>query len=216
MDMEPSGNLGKATFNKMRSSHIPEGIPNAGQPIFDATCLNMLALAWQQYGGKDPEPGPPQIVKPLRIKALAMAATQLGIKESPKNSNNTKYGQWYGVNFQPWCAIFVTWCFETVGGSPSFVAGKDYAYVPYIVNDATTGRNGLFLTNTPRPGDLVCYDWNDNEADHVGIFESGDPLSFTAIEGNTGPVNWSNGGEVMRQNRSVNRAHRIWFVRVTE
>jgi len=215
MEMQGSGYVGEETFNKMRAARIPSGIPNAGQPIFDATCLNLIGLAFKEFGGKNP--APPDLVKPAhRVLALQKAITQIGVKETPTNSNRQKYGEWYRMNAVPWCAIFATWCFETTGDSSSFVRGSRYAYVPYIVSDALMGRNGLTLTNNPISGDLVCYDWDGGVADHVGIFERGTPLSFTAIEGNTGPKNWSNGGGVLRQSRSVSQARKIWFARVAE
>lgn len=37
--------------------------------------------------------------------------SQLDSKTANAGSNNyTKYGAWYGINAQPWCDIFVSWC----------------------------------------------------------------------------------------------------------
>ena len=36
-----------------------------------------------------------------------------GYKEGA--NNNTIMGKWYGLNNQPWCAMFVSWCFNEVG-----------------------------------------------------------------------------------------------------
>jgi hypothetical protein len=30
-------------------------------------------------------------------------------------NNDTKYGKWYGLNFNPWCAMFVSWVFNKAG-----------------------------------------------------------------------------------------------------
>jgi hypothetical protein len=89
-------------------------------------------------------------------------------------------------------------------GSKSFKKGRRYAYVPYIVNDAHHGINNLAVTKTPQPGDLVCFDWEGNGvADHVGLFARWvDGNNFESVEGNTSTSNNSNGGEVMRRNRS--------------
>ena len=127
-----------------------------------------------------------------------------------------KYGEWYGDNGVPWCAQFVTWC-DLTGAAPAtrtFKRGNAYAYVPYVVDDARRGSNGLSVTSSPRPGDLVCYDWDGGEYDHIGIFESGSSSSFDAIEGNTSTSDNSNGGQVMRRRRSRSDAHGIVFVRV--
>src|SRR4029077_5768494 len=112
---------------------------------------------------------------------------------------------------------FVTWCFETgtVSGSQSFARGSYYSYVPYVVSDARAGRRGLSTTTKPIPGDLVCYDWGSGDGvyDHIGIFKTGTPQSFRAIEGNTSTSNQSNGGQAMDRSRSIYDAD-IVFVRV--
>ena len=156
----------------------------------DANAANLVAQAWELYHGTEPTP-PVVTQRSTRERALVFSRTHIGEKEAPAGSNNTKYGAWYGVNYQPWCAIFCTYCFEVgAGGSPSFTRGSNYAYVPYVVQDARNSRNGLSVTGAPIPGDLVCYDWNsDGTYDHIGIFEAWDNSGrseFTAIEGNTG------------------------------
>lgn len=150
--------------------------------------------------------------KPIRLKALAEAKRHIGEKESPPNTNRISYSTWYGIT-GPWCAMFVSWCYVQAG-SKAFARGAHYAYVPYIVHDARAGLNGLAITQNPKPGDLVCYDWDkDGIADHVGLFEkAGAGGAFTAIEGNTAIGNDSNGGEVMRRDR--NRTQVQAFVHV--
>lgn len=216
--LDDTGWIGQKTFENMRYALISDpSSPNYLSPIFDGPCIQNLDKAFAIYGGN---PEPPDDAGTVRESALEKAITQLGYEESPPNSNNNKFGSWYGMNGQPWCAMFVTWCFELndVGPSPSFVRGSRYSYVPYLVGDARAGRYGLVTTSDPKPGDLVCYDWSgDTIFDHIGIFEAwqmgaGD---FTAIEGNTSVSNDSNGGEVMRRNRNRNYQPCV-FVRVKE
>lgn len=141
--------------------------------------------------------------KAPREKALARALTQVGTTESPRGSNRQKFGDWYGMNGVPWCAIFVTWAYAGTG-TISFKKGSRYAYVPYIVADARAGRYGLQTVREPLPGDVVCYDWDGGVADHVGLFEKWVDRgrgTFKAVEGNTAVGNDSNGGEVMRRER---------------
>jgi hypothetical protein len=147
---------------------------------------------------------------PLREKALAEAKRHLGVKESPAGSNVVLFSRWYGLT-GPWCAMFTTYSYVNAG-SKAFVKGSRYAYVPYIVADARAGRNGLQVIREPKPGDVVCYDWDGGVADHVGLFEKGTAASFTAIEGNTSLGNDSNGGEVMRRSRQGSQVEA--FVRV--
>lgn len=47
---------------------------------------------------------------------ITTAKAELGYKESPKNSNKTKYGKWIGANGQPWCCSFICWVFAHVKG----------------------------------------------------------------------------------------------------
>ena len=108
---------------------------------------------------------------------------------------------------------------STPAASPSFAKASSYAYVPYVVSDARNQRNGLAVTSSPVPGDLVCYDWGyDGTYDHIGLFEEWvgrASSSFTAIEGNTSVRDNSNGGEVMRRQRSTSGQATV-FVRVAE
>ena len=190
----------------------------------DANAQNLIAEAYEMFKGEPetnppPQPPTPAPSKSIRELALDGAISYIGLKENPANSNNTMFGSWYGVNYQPWCAIFCTYCYEVkAGGSPSFSKGYHYAYVPYIVFDARMGRNGLSTTREPVPGDMVCFDWRyDGTYDHVGFFEKwlSGRLQFQTVEGNTGVGNDSNGGEVMRRQRSIGQAA-ITFVHVNE
>ena len=216
-----TGWIGQATFNTLRSIRVPEGMPNAGQMAMDAYAQSLLVDAWDEFGGKEPSPAPSGTI---RSAALKRASAELGTKESPANSNRTKYGSWYGMDGNPWCAMFTTWAYcygadDLKRTSKSMVKGKSYSYVPYIVSDARAKRNGLSVTSSPIAGDLVCYDWGfDGTFDHVGLFEAWAPGSgstFTAIEGNTSTSNNSDGGEVMRRTRRVPDQSTV-FVRAAE
>lgn len=151
----------------------------------------------------------------IRAKALNIARSQLGTRESPSGSNRVKYSVAYGV-IGPWCAMFVSWCFVQAGSKTAFRMGSRFSFVPFIVSAARSGSFGLRTVHwvDARPGDLVCYDWEHNgTADHIGILEQRTgSSSFNAIEGNTAIGNDSNGGEVMRRNRFVNQVQA--FVRM--
>jgi len=175
--------------------------------------VNLINEAYDKFAGHEPPPKQPS----LRQAALERATRELGYSEFPPGSNDTKYGAWYGMNYQPWCAMFCAWAYELEGNSPAFVQGSRYSYVPYIVADAQARKHGLSITQDPVPGDLVCYDWSyDTVFDHVGLFEKWTGLTgFQAIEGNTSTSNNSNGGEVMRRARSTS-AQKTVFVHVAE
>ena len=137
---------------------------------------------------------------------IDIARAEIGTMESPANSNMTKYGEWFGLQSVPWCAIFVSWVYAHAGhrlpiiGYTNGMAGCQTAYHYFKTKN--------LLVKSPVPGDIVLYDWQgDGRYDHVGIFEidMGNG-KFSAIEGNTSLVNDSNGGEVMRRTRSYAQA----------
>jgi len=222
-NIDDTGWVGEKTFNTLRSARIPEGLKGPGTPgdmAMDSYAQSLLVQAWDMFKGSEPKPDPPPS-QSLRQKALGRAQTQLGVKESPPNSNQTVYCDWYGMT-GPWCSIFVTWAFETVGDSLSFARGSYYAYVPYVVSDARNNQRGLAVTKDPTAGDLVCFDWQgDGVFDHIGFFEqwlNRDQGSFQTCEGNTSPDDsgsQSDGGMVCRKTRNV-RSASIVFVRVAE
>ena len=135
---------------------------------------------------------------------LAAAAGELGNRESPINSNRTRYGEWFGLNGKPWCMIFVQWCFNQAGRT-----------LPY----KTASCSGLLswyrkyqperIVTTPQPRDIAIYKFG-----HTGIIESAAPATITAIEGNTSAGeagSQSNGGGVFRRTR--NRALVAAYIR---
>lgn len=147
---------------------------------------------------------------PLREVALGLLRGKLGVKESPAGSNECWASRWYGL-VGPWCAMAACWAYASAGSKTvtlQTARAFDLAYVPNIVADARAGRFGFTLTAEPKPGDLVCYDWNgDGIADHVGLFEQWASTAhdaLVAVEGNTSSDaagDQSNGGEVARKNR---------------
>ena len=138
---------------------------------------------------------------PSPAQVLAVAASQVGVKESPPGSNRTPYCDWYGM-VGPWCAMFVSWVFAQAGMPLRITTDKGFAYCPYGVH---WFREHGQMYRAPAVGDVVFYDWRaDGVSDHVGIVEAvhGDG-TFTAIEGNTSFGNDSDGGAVMRRRRSL-------------
>jgi hypothetical protein len=135
-------------------------------------------------------------------KVLKIARAEIGYKESPANSNKTKYGKEYGMNSQPWCAMFVWWVFKHAGCPELFYGGKKSAYCPTIA-DYYIAKKQTVSKGSGKAGDIVLFDWNDSGmSDHIGIIEKKNADgSYTTIEGNTAVGNDSNGGKVMRRTR---------------
>jgi len=136
-----------------------------------------------------------------------IAFKEVGTKEEPKNSNETKYGKWFGFNGVAWCAIFCSWCYSMAGfplpniGFKKGMAGCQTAVKYFRENKLIVSVDKLQV------GDLVFFDWNnDGRFEHVGLFNGWrdkDLLEAYTIEGNTSLTNQSNGGEVMSRKRNL-------------
>lgn len=145
---------------------------------------------------------------------VKVAVSQIGYKESPANSNKTKYGKWFGMNGVPWCAIFLDWCFEHAKGGSLFPHNPSAAYAQDEIVSSCKGA-WVMKKNTSRatrraylaqakPGDIVTFDFGKMDAyrRHIGIVEKVSGSDIICIEGNTSKSgSQSNGGMVCRQVR---------------
>lgn len=140
---------------------------------------------------------------------VEIAASQIGVKESPSGSNKVKYAKWYGMNGQPWCDMFVSWCAAMAGVAD--VVGK-YAYCPYHVDYFKKKGWWLDRAEKPQPGDIIFFS-NGKRACHVGIVEKRIDSSYVqTIEGNTSTTSNDNGGAVMRRKRSYGKVGSSWYI----
>jgi cell wall-associated NlpC family hydrolase len=141
------------------------------------------------------------------MSLLDIAKAEIGTTEVP--TNKTKYGKWYGLDGQPWCAMFVSWCFNQVGLSKSIAAqnAKGFAScdagLKWFVK-----KNKVVPVGQAKPGDIVFFQFDeDAQADHVGIVTSNNVITknLNCIEGNTskgGAGSQSNGDGVYQRKRS--------------
>lgn len=150
-------------------------------------------------------------------KVLQIARNEIGTKESPANSNKVKYAKEYGMNAQPWCAMFVWWVFKHAGCPELFYGGKKSAYCPTIA-DYYIAKKQIVDKDEGQFGDIVLFDWNKNKSsDHIGFIEKNNGNgSYTTIEGNTSYDDDSNGGEVMRRTRYLKEISYICRPKYTE
>jgi len=125
-------------------------------------------------------------------RMVDIALNQVGTQERNADGtigrgNFTKYGAWYGMDGQPWCAMFVSWAANEAG----------------ILNDvvprhASTSRGvaaymerGLYAPKgmgyTPREGDAIYFTNSAGRIGHVGIVVAFDPATqrVYTVEGNT-------------------------------
>jgi peptidoglycan hydrolase-like protein with peptidoglycan-binding domain len=150
---------------------------------------------------------------PLREKALAEMRKFVGLAEQPSGSNNVpEINGWWGGGNVAWCARTVSKAY-VLAGSTAFARGRNYQYVPTMVGDARAGRNGLTVTVAPKPGDLVCFDWDGSNFatgdNHVGMFVSGTSASFKTIEGNVNSC-------CAEHDRTGRSAKRMVFVHISK
>jgi peptidoglycan hydrolase-like protein with peptidoglycan-binding domain len=166
----------------------------------DETAIRELEAALIPDPDTSPRPGDPQALDDQEPAAaervtlqrpqtaariLARAATQIGYVEGA--NDDSKFGDWYGLPNNPWCAMFVSWVFHQEGMPLKASTAKGFAA-------CSAGRDwfkakGRFTTSSPKPGYVVFYDWKvpaREPLDHVGIVERVNrDGSIVAIEGNS-------------------------------
>ena len=135
-----------------------------------------------------------------------VARTQIGTKE--KGNNDTGYGRWYGMNNQPWCAMFVSWVYDQAGLSKKIAASTKKGFASCDIGLKWFAKQGkLVPVGQAQAGDLVFFQFdNDSQPDHIDIIEENKSKRkiLICIEGNTSSDNkgsQSNGGGVYRKKR---------------
>ena len=148
---------------------------------------------------------------------IEIAKKEVGTIEGPKD-NETKYGKWTGMNFQPWCQSFVSWCAFTSGLDPkkypksaSTVAASDWFKKNNRWADA---RN-----DDPTPGDWIYFDFPEdgvNRISHVGIcIKNNGNGTIQVIEGNTSGTSKGdqrNGGMCVEKTRAYVKDNKLKLI----
>ena len=118
-----------------------------------------------------------------RDRMLDTARAEIGYAAGQED--DTKYGLWYGLNHNPWCMMFVSWCAEWAGVSREVI--PKMAYCPYAV--AWFRSRGRFTPagqGLPEAGDVIFFSDDGATAEHVGIVEKSEAGRIHTIEGNSG------------------------------
>ena len=139
-------------------------------------------------------------------KVIEIALNEVGYKESPANSNKTKYGEAYGWNGVSWCVIFAWWCFREAGMSSLFYGGGKVSSCSQY--RAYAQQNGEWVTGDYQRGDMVIFDFPNTAyvTDHIGIVTAVTKDGVVTIEGNTSATgSQSNGGMVMQKTRPLSQ-----------
>jgi cell wall-associated NlpC family hydrolase len=140
------------------------------------------------------------------MSVVDIAKSQLNYRET--GNNDTIYGKWFGLNNQPWCAMFVSWCYDQAGLVSKVAAQTKKGFASCDTGlKWFTKKNKIVPVGQARPGDLVFFQFDkDAQADHVGICASNDGKGFLMVyEGNTSgdsKGSQSNGDGVFLKKRS--------------
>lgn len=98
--------------------------------------------------------------------------------------NITPYGAWYGLNGQPWCAMFVSWC-ANKSNILNTVVPKYYYCSTGVELYKNMGRYKERSTGyIPMVGDVIFFQ-KDGGICHTGVVVSYDSKIVTTIEGNS-------------------------------
>jgi peptidoglycan hydrolase-like protein with peptidoglycan-binding domain len=202
------GDFGPATRNAVLDFQSSAGISVDGQ----VGPQTKAAL----YGVVAPPSSPPPGGGASAM--LSVAAAEVGTVEGSSRANS--YGSSVGLSLSTrnyaWCAVFVSWVARQTGATTY----RD-SYVKGWVNKARAGQYHLSVTGSPRPGDIVAFDWNggsnfNDGNEHIGIVRttSGSTSSFTTVEGNTGKPGGGSDG-VWIKDRGTGRGYDVVFIRVS-
>jgi len=128
------------------------------------------------------------MTSPNQVLAAAKKEVDAAYKEGANNDN--KYGTWYGINHQPWCAMFVSWCFDQAGSTELHNIQTKKGFHNCDAGLAYFKKRGqLVETKDAQPGDIVFFNLDANAAtsEHVGIVyvNQVDKNNLVTFEGNT-------------------------------
>lgn len=160
---------------------------------------------------------------PTAKEVMAIAKSQIGVMESPANSNNVKYNtayyghKVYGGSYS-WCAVFEWWCGERAakkyGGTNPIPKNANAAYGQdeivskkggkWILKKTTSASKRKAALKKMKMGDVVCFDFGAMDAfrDHTGFVLRVKGDYVWTIEGNTSKSgSQSNGGRVCEKKR---------------
>jgi Putative peptidoglycan binding domain len=121
------------------------------------------------------------------LDVVNTAQLQVGYIEG--ENNDTIYGEWYGLNHEPYCAIGVSWVFAQNNLSHLVAAQttKGFSYCP--AGMAWFQQKGCVVDKyAGKTGDLIFYSFSGNGlADHVEILVAASKDGITTVGFNTSP-----------------------------
>jgi hypothetical protein len=155
---------------------------------------------------------------PTRKEVVALAAKQVGTKESPAGSNKQPYGKKYGMNGVAWCVQLAWYCVTLIATAKWVPAYIKTAYTPTLVEWAKKKGYWKGKDYLAQPGDVIVYQMpGPKRPNHIGLValkRAGKASGVSTIEGNTGGKDPRAGGMVGYQFRSAVtiKAYLVGFV----
>ena len=130
-------------------------------------------------------------------RLINVAKKELGNNES--DGTHMKYENYMGFGrYDPWCAMFVSWCANEAGYIESGIIPK---YASCSVGVEWFRNKNAFHTEgsgyTPQPGDIVFF--GPGGGSHTGIVVSSDANNVYTIEGNTGNDSHTNTSDMVSE-----------------
>lgn len=150
----------------------------------------------------------------LSAEALAVAESQLGVRETPNKANEGKQVNEYlkSVGLKPgysWCQAFVFWCFgeaaEKLGikNPVPLTAGVLSCWNKTATEQRITKADCIANPEQIKPGDQFIMNYGKGLG-HTGIVEKVEGYILHTIEGNSNDEGSREGYEVCRRTRDIN------------
>jgi len=123
-----------------------------------------------------------------------------------QGNNLTIMGKWYGLNGQPWCAMFISYCFYLADSLALIKVTGKKGFASCDAGLKAFAKAGMLVpVGQAKRGDIVFFQFdNDAQPDHVGFVWSNDGKNLICFEGNTSgdsKGSQSNGGGTFKKKR---------------
>jgi peptidoglycan DL-endopeptidase CwlO len=161
-------------------SKAVEGIVEEDPAEFQALELEAAEALLADEGAQadDDEAGGAAPISAHQRRALKLAVTQKGIRETPPGSNRNIYSAYFGFGPQFWCADFVAFCLDKTGNEDKKVP---WGYPSAVENITSWGKRNGVIHSAPRMGDIFTR----KDGKHTGFVLNAQGSRFMTIEGNT-------------------------------
>lgn len=117
---------------------------------------------------------------------VRVAEAEVGTYET--GENYTKYGEWYGLDGQPWCVMFIIWCAYFSNVSETVIPRECEAnrFIDLFTESQIKLGGAYGGVERPQPGDIYFRGTGINDLEHVGIITEVYTDHFVIVDGNNG------------------------------